>query len=313
VTQTFTRRSVLAAGAGAAAGMSMMGRALADQVRVLGTRVPEKLNSRLLLLSIKGTKLVALRGDEGLLLVDSGPLDGAGLLQEELRKFARGARVHTVINTHWHAEHTGGNDVFGAAGARIIAHAKCAQRMAADQYVPWEERYIKARASVAVPKEVFYTGSKQLQFGKENIEYGYLQQPHTDGDIYVYLRESNVLLVGDAVAPEGDPELAWFEGGWLGGRVDSQAKLLTIGNEQTRIIAASGMISRAELKAEQEAMAKAFDIVSDAMRKGMTTEAMQKAKILDVLPRKLADQDKFLYAAHKGMWAHYNKLSHSIV
>jgi hypothetical protein len=96
--------------------------------------------------------------------------------------------------------------------------------------------------------------------------------------------------------------------------VDSQAKLLTIGNAQTKIIAATGgVISRAELKAEQEFVAKAFAVVSDAMRKGMTTEAMQKAKILDGLPRKLADQDKFLYAAHKGMWAHYNKLSHSIV
>jgi cyclase len=305
---------VLAAGVGAAAGMSMMGRALADQVKAPNVTASMKLNDRLLLVSGLGGNVVALRGDEGLLLVDSGASGRTELLQSALKGFARSAKVHTVINTHWHAEQTGGNDVFGAAGAKIIAHAKCAQRMAADQYVPWEERYIKARARVAVPKDVFYTGSKQLKFGKENIEYGYLQQPHTDGDIYVYLRDSNVLLVGDAVSPHADPELAWFEGGWLGGRVDSQAKLLTIGNAQTKIIAATGgVISRAELKAEQEFVAKAFDVVSDAMRKGMTTEAMQKAKILDGLPRKLVDQDKFLYAAHKGMWAHYNKLSHSIV
>jgi hypothetical protein len=96
--------------------------------------------------------------------------------------------------------------------------------------------------------------------------------------------------------------------------VDSQAKLLGIGNAQTRIIASTGgVISRAELKTEQDTLAKAFDIVSDAMRKGMTTEAMQQTKILAALPRKLADPDKFIYAAHKGMWAHYNKLSHSIV
>jgi hypothetical protein len=73
------------------------------------------------------------------------------------------------------------------------------------------------------------------------------------------------------------------------------------------------VISRAELKTERDAMATAFDRVSEAIRKGMTTEAMQKAKLLDGLPRTWADPDKFLYAAHKGMWAHYNKLSHSIV
>lgn len=301
------------AGVGAAAGMSLMGRALADQLRTVGP-FTQKLNERLLLMTGVGGNIVALRGDEGWLLVDTGEPGKTSNLQAMLAGFARGAKVHTVINTHWHAQQTGGNDVFGAAGAKIIAHAKCAQRMAVDQYVPWEERYIKARDKVAVPKEVFYNGSRQLQFGKEHIEYGYLQQAHTDGDIYVYLRESNVLLVGDVVSPQLDPELAWFEGGWLGGRVDSLTKILNIGDARTKIIAATGgVISRAEVKAEQDNMAKAFEIVSDSMRKGMTTEAMQQTKILDALPRKLADQSKFIYAAHKGMWAHYNKLSHSIV
>jgi cyclase len=310
VRATLTRRSMLTAGVSAAVGMSVIGRALADDVKVSAS----KLNERLLFISGLGGNLVALRGDEGLLLVDSGAPDVTAQLQAELAKFARGAKVHTVLNTHWHAPQTGGNDVFGAAGARIVAHARAAQRMAVDQYVPSEERYIKARNKVAVPKEVFYNGSRTLSFGKENLEYGYLQQAHTDGDIYVFLRESNVLLVGDCVSPQLDPDLAWFEGGWLGGRVDSLSKLMGIGNAQTKIIAATGgVISRAEVKAEQDTLAKAFDIVSDAMRKGMTTEAMQQTKILAGLPRKLADPDKFIYAAHKGMWAHYNKLSHSIV
>jgi cyclase len=308
--RTLSRRSMLAAGIAAAADMSMIGRALAQDAKVAAS----KLNDRLLFISGLGGNLVALRGDEGLLLVDTGAPGVTAKLQAELAKFARGAKVHTVLNTHWHAPHTGGNDVFGEAGAKIIAHARAAQRMAVDQYVPAEEHYIKARNKVAVPKEVFYNGSRTLSFGKEHIEYGYLQQAHTDGDIYVYLRESNVLLAGDVVSPQLDPELAWFEGGWLGGRVDSLAKLLSIGNAQTKIIAATGgVVSRAEVKLEHETLTRAFDIVSDSMRKGMTTEAMQQTKILAALPRKLADPDKFIYAAHKGMWAHYNKLSHSIV
>jgi cyclase len=309
VAQALTRRAVLAAGIGVATALALPGRARASL-----KMAASNLNDRLLYISGLGGNLVALRGEEGLLLVDSGAPEATPQLQAELAKFARGAKVHTVLNTHWHALQTGGNEVFGAAGAKIIAHAKAAHRMAVDQYVPWEERYIKARDKIAVPKDVFHYGSKTLSFGKERIEYGYLQQAHTDGDIYVYLRDSNVLLVGDCVAPVSDPELAWFEGGWLGGRVDSQAKLLGIGNAQTRIIASTGgVISRAEVKAEHDTMAKAFDIVSESMRKGMTTEAMQQTRILAGLPRKLADPDKFIYAAHKGMWAHYNKLSHSIV
>jgi glyoxylase-like metal-dependent hydrolase (beta-lactamase superfamily II) len=311
VTDLHTRRSVLGAAVAAAVGMTLSGKVLAAGAAQVTTK---KLNDRLLLISGLGGNLVVLRGDEGLLLVDSGAPGSTDLLAAELAKFARGAKVHTVFNTHWHAEQTGGNDVFGAAGAKLIAHAKAAQRMAVDQYVPSEDRYLKARNKAAVPKEVFYNGSRQLQFGKEHIEYGYLQQPHTDGDIYVYLREANVLLAGDAVSPQRDPELAWFEGGWLGGRVDSLAKLLAIGNAETRIIASSGgVIARAEVKTEHAAMVTAFERVSETFRKGFTTEDMQKARLLDGLPRTWADPDKFLYAAHKGIWAHYNKISHTIV
>jgi cyclase len=311
VTPFHTRRFVLGAALSAVAGASLPGRILAaGSAQITAT----KLSDRLLLISGLGGNLVALRGEEGLLLVDSGAPGTTDQLVAELAKFARGAKVHTVINTHWHADQSGGNDVFGTAGARIISHAKAAQRMAADQFVPAEDRYIKARSKVAVPKEIFYLGNKSLQFGKERIEYGYLQQPHTDGDIYVYLRDSNVLLAGDAVSPQQDPVMSWFEGRWLGGRVDSQSKLLTIGNAQTRIIASTGnVISRAEVKAERDASQMAFDRVSEAIRKGWTTEDMQKGKLLDGLPRTWADPDTFLYSAHKGMWAHYNKLSHSIV
>jgi glyoxylase-like metal-dependent hydrolase (beta-lactamase superfamily II) len=310
----FNRRDLLRAGVGAAAGMTLFGCAstAARPAKAKSSTTP--LSERLLLISGLGANLLALRGDEGLLLVDTGAPDATGRLQEELTKFAGAATVATVINTHWHEANTGGNDVFGTAGAKIISHAKAAQRMAIPQYVPWEDRYLPVRQKVAVPREVIYYGSKELTFGGERIEYGNLQQAHTDGDIYVWFKDSNVLAVGDVAAPVSDPLICWYEGGWVGGRADSQAKLLTIGDEQTKIVASTGgVISRAELKTEMDAMTQMFERVSDAMRKGFTTEDMQRGKLLDGLPRTWADPDKALYDAHKSMWAHYNKLSHTIV
>lgn len=307
------RRSVLKSVIGLAAAASLPAGALAKGSS-RATVTATALNDHLLLVSGLGGNVLALRGDDGLLLIDTGAAGATSKLQSALSKFARGAKVSTVINTHWHADHTGGNDVFGKAGARIISHAKTAQRMAVDQFVPWEDRYIKARNKVAVPSEIFYLGRKELKFGGETIEYGYLQQPHTDGDIYVHLRDSNVLVVGDAVSPQLDPLICWYEGGWVGGRVDSQAKILALGNAETRIVAGTGgVISRAEVKTERDALEKVFDRMSDAMRKGFTTEDMQKAKLVDGLSRTWADPDKFIYDAHKSMWAHYNKLSHTIV
>ena len=306
-----SRRTVLKSALGLAASAALpMGALAKDAAKAAATA----LSDRLLLVSGLGGNIVALRSDAGVLLVDSGSPGATSKLQAELKRFAPGAKVTTVINTHWHTDQTGGNEVFAKGGAKIIAHAKAAQRMAVDQYVPWEDRYLKARSREAVPTEVIYTGSRELTFGGEHIEYGYLQQPHTDGDLYVHFRDSNVLLVGDAVSPKLDPVICWYEGGWVGGRVDSQARLLQMGSEQTRIIAATGsVISRAEVKTERDAMEKVFDRVSDAMRKGFTTEDMQKAKLLDGLTRTWTDPDKFIYDAHKSMWAHYNKLSHTIV
>lgn len=315
------RRDVLRAGLGAAAGMSLLGCASvpsgADAAKAAPVKwqpVATPLSDWLLLISGLGGNVLALRGDEGLLLVDTGATGATEALQAELARFAPGGKVAAVINTHWHAAHTGGNDVFGTAGARLIAHAKAAQRMRVPQYVPWEDRYLEARDKVAVPREVFYNGKRELTFGGERIEYGYLQQPHTDGDLYVWFKDSNVVAAGDAVAPVSDPQICWYEGGWVGGRVDSLQKLLTLGDDSARIVAGTGsVVSRAEVRTENEAMKVVFERVSDAMRKGLTTEDMQRARLLDGLSRTWADPDQAIYAAHKSMWAHYNKLSHTIV
>jgi cyclase len=301
---------MLRAGIGAALGCSGL-----RSLQAFASASPKvtALGERLHLIAGVGGNVLALQGDEGLLLVDSGAPKQARQLQSSLKSLARGAKVHTVINTHWHLDQTGGNDGFGREGATIIAHAKARQRMATPQYVPADDRYIPPRNKEALPTSVFRVDGK-VDFGGEKIEYGYLLEAHTDGDSYVYFPQAKVLAVGGAASPDQDPVLAWFEGGWVGGRVDALTKLLAIGNEQTRIVAATGaVISRAELKIERDALATFFDRMSESIRKGMSTADMQRAKLLDGLPRTWANPDQFIYDAHKGMWAHHNTLSHQIV
>ncbi|MEO8307636.1 MAG: MBL fold metallo-hydrolase [Pseudomonadota bacterium] len=309
------RRTLLraATGLGVGAAIGFSGLRSMDALASSPAANVTALGERLHLITGVGGNVLALQGDEGLLLVDSGAPKRVGQLQSSLKSLARGAKVRTVINTHWHLDQTGGNDVFGGEGVTIIAHAKARQRMATPQYVTTEDRYLAPRKKEALPTSIFRDVGK-VMFGGENLEYGYLLEAHTDGDLYVYLPQANVLAVGDAASPQLDPVLAWFEGGWLGGRIDSLARLLAIGNEQTRIVAATGaVVSRAELKTERDALLTVFDRMSDSIRKGMTTQDMQSAKLLDGLPRTWANPDQFIYDAHKGMWAHHNTLSHQIV
>ena len=159
----------------------------------------------------------------------------------------------------------------------------------------------------AQPTESIYT-TGETKIGGQRIEYGYLLEAHTDGDVYVFFRDANVLAVGDAISPQRDPELDWFGGGWLGGRVDSLEHLLDITDAQTRFVPSYGrVVGRAAVQASTtcaSAVRRFFELV----RKGESAEDMLAAGIMEGTGRTWNDPVKFVHDAHKGFWAHHNTL-----
>ena len=305
------RRAFLEGALGVCAGLALPPLArrarAADAVQV--TRVTDKLA----VLAGAGGNVLALSTADGLVVVDSGAAASGAALLAALGALPNGARVHTLFNTHWHLEQIGSNEALGRAGAHIVAHEKTRVRLAYGYYLPAEDRYQKPVAAAAQPSESFYTtGSTTI--GGERIEYGYLLEAHTDGDIYVHFRDSNVLAVGDAVSPRRDPELDWFGGGWLGGRVDSLAQLLKIGDARTKIVPSYGpVIGRPEVKAEHDMLLKIFEKMVELVRKGESAADIVAAGVLADTGRAWSDPLRFVHDAHKGLWAHHNTLSPDIV
>jgi cyclase len=249
----------------------------------------------------------------GVVLVDSGAAEFTDAVLARLRGLPGGGRVTTLFNTHWHKDQVGGNLAFGRSEATIIAHDKTRARLATDYYLGVEDRYEKAVPAAAHPTVTFFTGNKTLA-GKERIEYGHLLEAHTDGDIYVYFRDANVLAAGDAIAPQKDPVLDWFGGGWLGGRVEAQQKLLKLCDERTRIVPSYGpVVGRAELQAEFDVTRVLFDRMLEQVRKGMSAQEMLEAGLMKDLSRTFRDPAKFAYDAHKGYWAHHNALAKDLL
>jgi glyoxylase-like metal-dependent hydrolase (beta-lactamase superfamily II) len=221
--------------------------------------------------------------------------------------------VRTVFNTHYHTDQTGNNEVFAAAGAKIIAHERTREWMSADYWVPAEDRYEKARPQAARPTQTFLT-TGSMQAGAEQIDYGYLPMAHTNGDIYVFFKTSNTLVVGDVASPLRDPVLDWFTGAWIGGRVDAMDILLALSNEQTKIVPAYGpVMTRAEFKAERGMMEEVRARLFKQVRGGDGPKDMLEGGVLKGLPRTWNDPYKFLYDAAKGLWAHQDKLDPSVV
>jgi glyoxylase-like metal-dependent hydrolase (beta-lactamase superfamily II) len=260
-----------------------------------------------------GANVAALLTSDGLILVDSGAPKNGDKILAALKSFAPNAKVTTLFNTHYHLDQTGNNEVFSAAGAKIIAHKHTQEWMSSDHWVAGEERYEKARPKAARPTETFLT-TGSIKAGGEQIDYGYLTLAHTNGDIYVFFRDSNVLAVGDVASPLRDPALDYFTGAWIGGRVDSMDILLMLANDQTRIVPAYGPIMpKAELKKERDMMEEVRDRLFKQVREGDGPKDMLDGGVLKGLARTWKDPYKFLYDAAKGCWAHHDKLGPNVV
>ena len=302
-----TRRALLQGALGAAAAAAVP-RAF-GATAITNTPVADGL----VLLGGAGGNVLAATTTDGLVLVDSGAVDASAALLDALAALPGGRRVHTLFNTHWHLDQIGGNEAFGTSGAAIVAHEKTRLRLAAGYYLPAEDRYQPAAAKAAQASESFYTVGEST-IGGVRVDYGYLLEAHTDGDCYVRFGDANVIAVGDAVSPQRDPELDWFGGGWLGGRLDSLKALLALGNERTKYVPSYGpVVNRAAVQAEHDMLLALFDKFFDLIRKGYSAENMLEAGIMNGTGRAWQDAPKFVHDVHRGLWAHHNTLSPDIV
>ena len=260
-----------------------------------------------------GGNILVRTASTGQVLVDSGAAEFTDAVLARLRKLPGEGRVTTLFNTHWHREQVGGNLALGRSGATIIAHEKTRAHLATDYYRFDEDRYEKALPAEARPTVTFFTGDRTLA-GDKPIEYGHLLEAHTDGDIYVFFRDANVLAAGDAISPQRDPELDWFGGGWLGGRVDAKERLLKLTDAQTRIVPSYGLVvGRTELQAEFDMTRMLFDRMLDLLKQGMSAQDMLDAGLMKDLNRTFRDPFRFAYDAHKGYWAHHNSLGGEVL
>jgi glyoxylase-like metal-dependent hydrolase (beta-lactamase superfamily II) len=273
----------------------------------------QRLADKLVVLDAGGANVVAFSSGEGLVLVDTGAPKSGDKLMADLGKLVPGAKVQTVFNTHYHLDQTANNELFSATGAHIIAQARTKQWMSSDYWVEAENRYEKARPKGALPTQTFLTKGS-LKAGGEQIDYGYLIMAHTSGDMYVYFNDANVLAVGDVASPLRDPALDYFTGAWIGGRVDSMDTILSLTNDQTKIVPAYGpVMSKAQLKAERDLMEEVRARLFKQVREGDGPKDMLEGGLLDGLSRTWKDPYKFLYDAAKGLWAHHDKLDANVV
>ena len=202
-----------------------------------------RVTERVSVITGAGGNVVVFETRDGLALVDSGSAEQSEYLLEFIDEAFDGAPIRVLFNTHWHRDHTGGNEAVAARGARIISHENTRLWMGTEYYVEWEQRNYAPQPEAALPSDTFYSSDPQPLFyelGGHRIEYGHLVEAHTDGDIYVRFVDDDVLAVGDVLAVDEFPLLDYSTGGWIGGAQDSTRRLMEMATSGTRVIAGDG-------------------------------------------------------------------------
>ena len=155
--------------------------------------------------------------------------------------------VDFVVNSHFHYDHTDGNENFGRAGALIVAQDNSRRRMATDQVLSGSNRPQPAYSTVGLPKITFLE-SMRFYYNDNTIDVIYTGPGHTDGDAQVYFRDSNVIHTGDMFVRYGLPYIDHGNGGSLDGMIEALWSIAGIINDDTIIIPGHGQLStRADL------------------------------------------------------------------
>ena len=266
----------------------------------------QSLNASTALISGNGGNVLVKKAANGdLLAVDGGLEEHAGELRKLIESTLDSRKFTTLINTHWHHEQTGLNLELGNRDVTIFAHENTRQWLSARIQRPWENTSFEALPENARPNEIFYHYGN-LPHGSDSIEYGHLRQAHTDGDMYVFLPADNVLHTGGAISTDGWPLMDWWTGGWIGGLVDGIETPLSIANDNTIIVPASGpVISKAELQIMRDMYADIFTKVRELFMKANSVSDTVAARPAAAYEAKYGNADMFIELAQWSLIPHY--------
>lgn len=222
-------------------------------------------------------------GDDGVFVID----DQYAPLAEKIRTAISALSdkpVKFVINTHWHGDHTGGNEAMGKGGAIIVAHANVRKRLQSENFIKAFNMRSKPAPAAALPVVTFEQGVT-FHWNNQTLEVRHPPAAHTDGDAVILFKEANVIHTGDLFFNGIFPFIDASTGGSIAGMISGADMLLAASNADTRFIPGHGPLGdRAELQAYRDMLATAY-----ARLKALRDEGKSDDEIIAAKP--LADLD----------------------
>ena len=258
----------------------------------------EKLADGVAVLFGAGGNIGVSYGPDGTVLIDDQYAPLTGKIQAAVKDL--GAEpVKYLINTHWHGDHSGGNENLGRAGALIMAHDHVRERLArgTDKIPP--------AAPEALPVITYHDGIK-LHLNGDEVRVRHVKHAHTDGDSIVFWKKANILHMGDLFFHKVTlPFIDLNSGGNARGILAGAEQALTMVDDETKIIPGHGPVAtRADLIAYRDMMKTVIAAVEKAQGEGKSlaaVQAMKPAAQWDVNPDAFIKGDAFVEAVYKSL------------
>ncbi len=200
-----------------------------------------QLTNATFMLEGKGGNIGLSIGNDGVLLIDSQFEQLTDKILSSINSITN-KPIKFVINTHWHQDHSGGNENLAKEGAIILAHEAVHERLSTKQFVEFLDREYQPSPIEALPT-MTYNGSITLHFNDDKIDIYHIPYSHTDGDSIIYFNKNNILHTGDIFVNGRYPFIDQSSGGSIDGLIIGIEKIITIINNETKIIASHGSIA----------------------------------------------------------------------
>jgi cyclase len=239
------------------------------------------LGNRTYMLTGQGGNITVAVGSDAIIMVDGQFAPLSDKIKAAIKEISP-LPIRYLINTHYHGDHTGGNENFAKDGVTIVSHDNVRIRLAAGTRPGLGGNPVAPRPAEALPKQTYQVGAIAVEAGGRKAELTHISNAHTDGDTWVYFADANVLSTGDTFNNlKRYQNIDFGNGGDVRGMIRAMDTYLKAANDQTKIVPGHGpLATKADVAEFRQMLITSRDRIEKLVNEGKTEQEVLALKPL---------------------------------